>query len=157
MAAFPEQTLWMRFLEVISADLGRRNMSRNGKHGNAGAMAVEQTVDQMQIARPAAAGADCKFAGQVRLGTGRERGHFLMANMHPFHFPLATNGIGQAVEAVSDHAINALHTSRSKRFNKLISNSRHVRTVGEICIRHTITWGVACGSYSLELRCPRNV
>jgi hypothetical protein len=54
VAAFLEQMLGMRLLEVSAADLGRRDMRRNAKHGHARAMAVEKAIDEMEVAGSAA-------------------------------------------------------------------------------------------------------
>ncbi len=51
-------------------------------------MAIEQAVDEMQIARPAAAGADGELAGQMRLGAGREGGDLLVADVDPLDLAL---------------------------------------------------------------------
>jgi hypothetical protein len=56
VTALLKQDLRMSFLEISSADLGRRDLRRNRKHWDTRAMAVEQAVDEVQIAGPAAAG-----------------------------------------------------------------------------------------------------
>ncbi len=56
----------------------------DGEHRYAGAMAVEQAVDEMQVAGPATSGADREATGEVRLGAGREGGDLLVADVHPF-------------------------------------------------------------------------
>jgi len=132
-------------------------MSRNGKHGHAGAIAIEQTIDQMQIPGPAASSAHCKFVSQMRFGTGRERRYLLMTNVDPLNLRLATNGISQAVKAVSDDAINSLYTRRNKRFNKLISNSLHVRTLKEILCSLQHTRVVSYASNFLVQQYPINL
>ena len=43
-------------------------------HRHAAAVAIEQAVDQVQVAGSAASGADGELAGEVRLGAGREGG-----------------------------------------------------------------------------------
>jgi hypothetical protein len=52
----------MRRLEIIDADLRARDMGGDRQHRHAAAVAIEQAVDQMQIARAAAAGADRELA-----------------------------------------------------------------------------------------------
>jgi hypothetical protein len=108
MAALLEQHLRMRLLEVAGADLRRGNVRRDGKNGHARSMVIEKAVDQMEVARFAAAGAHRKFTGQMRLGARREGGHFLVPNVDPLDRALSTNSIGQAVEAVSDDSIGPL-------------------------------------------------
>jgi len=58
-------------------------MGGNRQHRNPAAMTVIQPVDQVQIARAAASGADCELSRQVRLGAGREGCRFFMPHMDP--------------------------------------------------------------------------
>ena len=67
VAALAEQVLRMGFLEIPAADLRRRNLRGDGQHRHAAAVGIEQTVDQMQVARPARTGAGREFARDVRL------------------------------------------------------------------------------------------
>ena len=73
-------------LEIINADLGARNVRRYREDRRSAAVAVEQAVDQMQISRSAAPGADSQFAGQLRLRAGCECSGLLVPDMHPFDF-----------------------------------------------------------------------
>ena len=93
------------------------------EHGNARAVTIEETVDQVQIAWPAAPRADRELAGQVRLGARRESGNFLVSDMHPFDLALAPNRVGQPVQAVADNTVDPLDTGCSEGFGKLISDS----------------------------------
>src|ERR1700728_3235021 len=56
-AALTEQLLRVRLLEVLRANLIQRYLRRDRQHRNASALRVDQPIDQMQIARPTAAGA----------------------------------------------------------------------------------------------------
>src|SRR6516162_3424956 len=56
------------------------------------------------------------------LRTRRESGDFLVPDMHPFDLVLAANGIGDAVEAVADNAVDALDARCSQDLRELISN-----------------------------------
>ena len=94
-------------MEVIGADLCGRNISRNGEDRHARTMAIEQSIDEMQISGPATARAHREFAGHMRLGTGRKGGNLFVAHMQPLNLSLATNGVDQAVEAVTDDAIDS--------------------------------------------------
>jgi hypothetical protein len=75
-------------------------------------MTVEQPVDQMQIARSAAAGAHREIAGQMRLGTRGEGGHFFVPDVHPLDVTAAAHDVSDAVEAIADDAKYALHSGR---------------------------------------------
>ena len=88
-------------------------------------MAVEQAVDEVQVARPAAAGADGELAGQVRLGAGREGGDLLVPDMDPLDLAVAADGIGQAVQAVADDAVDPLDASGGEDVSELIRNGSH--------------------------------
>jgi hypothetical protein len=88
-------------------------------------VAVEQTVDQVQIARPAAARADRELAREMRLGAGRERGDLLVPDMDPFDPALAAQRVGQAIQAVADDAIHPLDTRSGERLGELVCNGPH--------------------------------
>src|SRR5207245_6546234 len=107
MAAFLEQDLRMGFLEVGRADLPRGDVRGDREHRHARTMAIEQAVDEMQIARPTAPGADGEFAGQMRFRAGSEGGDLLVSDVDPFDLSLAANGIGEAVQAVTDDSVDA--------------------------------------------------
>src|SRR5260370_6915690 len=130
----------MGFLEISGAELGRRDLRRNGKHRHARPLTTEQAIDQVQIARAAAPGADTKLSRQVRLGTGRESRALLVPHMHPFYLALASDRVGQPIQAVADDAIYPLHAGGSEGFCKLISNgfghddSRSMRGLGNLFV-----------------------
>ena len=86
-------------------------------------MTIEQAIDQVQIAMPAAPGTDGELTGQMRLGACRESGDFFVLNMCPLNLAVAADGIGNAVEAVADNAIDTLHTRCGQGFRELISYS----------------------------------
>ena len=89
-------------------------------------MTIEQSIDEVQIARPAAACADGEFSRQMRLGAGRECGDLLVPYVEPLDLAMAADGIRQPIEAVADDAINALDPRGSQRFHELLSNDpRH--------------------------------
>ncbi|MNU90924.1 hypothetical protein D3C71_808040 [compost metagenome] len=94
VATFTEQLLRMRLLKIAAADFARRNMRRYRQHRNVVAMAVEQTVNQMQVARPARASAHRQFARQLRFSTCGKGRHLFVTGRHP------VNG-AHSVEAVA--------------------------------------------------------
>ena len=119
VAAFAEQDGRMGLLEIAAADLGAGNLGGDREHRHAVAMAVEQTVDEMQVARPAAAGADRELAGHVRLGAGGERRHLLVAHVHPAD-AAGAQGFGEAVERIADDAPDAFDARGRERLHQLI-------------------------------------
>jgi hypothetical protein len=72
-------------------------------------VAVVQAVDQVQVARPAGAGADGKLAGQRSLRACREGRDLFVADMHPIDIAAPAQGFSQAVETVADDAVDAAH------------------------------------------------
>jgi hypothetical protein len=93
MAALFEQCLGVRFLEIARADLGRGDVGRDGQNRHARAMAVEQTVDEVQIARPAAPGTNGEGARQMRVRAGGESGDLLVPEVYPLDLALASDRI----------------------------------------------------------------
>ena len=83
-------------------------------------MAVEQAVDEMQIAWSAAAGADRELTREMGLATGGERRDLLVPDVNPFDLALASQRVGQPVEAVADDAVNAFDSRRHENIGKLI-------------------------------------
>ena len=73
-------------------------------------MAVEQAVDQMQVARPAAAGADRELTGHLRLGARGEGGSLLVTHVDPLDGVEPVQRIGEAVQQIADDAVDAVHT-----------------------------------------------
>jgi len=58
-------------------------------------MAVEQTVNEMQLARSAAPRTDGEFIGEIRFSACSERGHLLVTHIEPLDLGLTTNGISE--------------------------------------------------------------
>jgi hypothetical protein len=133
MAAFFEQLFRMGLLEKAGADLARRNMRGDREHGHARAVAVEETINEMQIARPAAAGADREFTSQMRLRPCREGRDLLVPDMDPLDLALAAKRVRQPVQAIANNAINPLDASRSQDVCELIGyGTGHILTSDEV-------------------------
>ena len=115
MAAFPEQVLRMRLLKIAAADLGRRNLRGDGEHRRAAAMRIEQAVDEMQIAGAARPRADGKLAGDLRFARRGEGRDLLMPDVDPVDRLSLAQRVGEAVEAVADHAEDALDAGLGQR------------------------------------------
>src|SRR5262244_4465629 len=120
MAALLEQLLRVRLLEIARADFRRRDLGGDCEHRQARAVAVEETVDEMQVAGPAAAGADRKLTGEMGFARGGKRCDLLVPDMNPFDLALMAQRVGQPVETVADDAVNALDSRRQKNLGELI-------------------------------------
>src|SRR4051812_39431868 len=126
MAAFAEKVLRMRLLEVAGADFGRGDMRGDRQHRYARAMAVEEPVDEVQVAGSTAPGADRQAPGQLRLGARRERRDLLVADMDPCDFALPADCVRQAVQAVADDPVDPLDACRRERCGELVCNCPHL-------------------------------
>jgi hypothetical protein len=62
--------VWTRLLEVAASNLVTRNLSRDREHWHSVAMTIEQAVDEVKIARSAAACTDGDLSGKMGLRTG---------------------------------------------------------------------------------------
>ena len=98
VAALFEEILGMGFLKVVGADFGAGYVRGDGKDGNTAAMAVEEAVDEMQVAGTAACGADGERAGKMRVGAGGECGDFFVAHVDPLQGAVSAQRVGKAVE-----------------------------------------------------------
>ncbi len=119
----------MRLLEVLRADLGARDVRGDGQHGHAAALGVEQAVDQMQVAGPAAARADRQLPGERGVGGRREAGGLLVTHMLPRHFGRAPDGVGEPVEAVPRQPVDAANAADCQCGDDVIGNGRHRLTL----------------------------
>src|SRR4051812_34437640 len=98
MTALLEQMLGMGRLKVVGADLGARDVSGDRQYGHTVAMRVEEAVDEVKVARAAAARADRELSGEVGLGAGREGGALFMAHVNPIDGFQSPQGIVEAVQ-----------------------------------------------------------
>ena len=115
MAAFAEQILRMRLLEIAAADFGGRNLRGDRQHRRAAAVRIEQAVDEMQIAGAARARAHRKLAGDLRFAGGGEGRDLLMPDVDPVDRLALAQRVGEAVQAVADHAEDALDAGLGQR------------------------------------------
>ena len=114
-AAVAEQLLRMRLLEVLGADLRAGDVRGDRQHRYAAALRVEQAVDQVQVARSAAACAHRKLSGQRGVGRGRETGRLLVTYMLPSDFTRTPQGVGETVEAVTGQPVHAANAADPQR------------------------------------------
>src|ERR1700733_10347764 len=94
MAAFLEQKLGMRLLEIVGTYLGAWNMRGDCENRHTAPMAIEEPVDEMKVAGTAATGADGKLAGDVRFGARGETGDFFVADVDPLDGLLPAHRVG---------------------------------------------------------------
>jgi hypothetical protein len=73
----------MSRLEIVNADFGARDMRRDRKNGYIVTLRIEQSIDEVEVAWSATAGADRKLSSEMRLGASGERGALFVANVNP--------------------------------------------------------------------------
>jgi len=66
----------------------------NGENRYAVTVAVVEPVDQVQVTRAAAAGADGETPGEVRLGARGEGSRLLVPHVDPAKLVLSPDGVG---------------------------------------------------------------
>ncbi len=124
-AALPEQLLRVRLLEVVAADLGRRDVRGDREHRHAVAVRVEQPVDEVQIARSARPGHDGERAVQLRIGTRRECRRLLVPHVQPADAAVSPERVGEGVERVARQPPDPIDSSPLESVDEEIRNVRH--------------------------------
>src|SRR5215469_17885779 len=88
-------------------------------------MTVEQPIDEMKIAGPAASGTYSKLSCDVRLGAGGKGCHFLVPCVDPFNRLLAPHRVEYAVERVADDSVNPFHSGMGQSLHQDFRNGSH--------------------------------
>src|SRR5580658_5604060 len=101
-------------LKVIDPYLGAWDVCGDSQNRYAAALAIEQPVNQMQIARTAAAGADRKASGEMGFCSRCESGSLFVPHVDPVNRLSPSQSVGEGVERVADNAINPLRAGLLK-------------------------------------------
>jgi hypothetical protein len=91
-------------------------MGGNRQHRHVVAVAVKQTVDQMQVTRPAGARTDGQFTGELRFGACGKGGNLFMAGWHPFNGFHLVEAVAESVQGIAGDAPDTFYASLFKRF-----------------------------------------
>src|SRR6266403_6336923 len=70
MAALRKEMLGISLLKISTANFPTRNLCGNSEDGNAAALTVVETINQMHIPRATASGTYCQLASEMGLGAG---------------------------------------------------------------------------------------
>jgi hypothetical protein len=100
-------------------------MGRNCENRHGAAMAIEQAVDEVKVARAATPGADSELAGDVRLGAGGEGRHFLVADVNPLDGFLSAYLVGYPIERIADDPIDSLDPGFGQRLDQAFCYCGH--------------------------------
>ena len=112
----------MRLLKEPGPDLSARNVGGERQHRRTAAMRVVETLDEVRVARAAAAGAHREPPGELRLGPGRERGRLLVVDVDPLDAVGATHRVDYGIEAVADEPVDPFDASLPQDLDELIRN-----------------------------------
>src|SRR5215831_13056702 len=112
----------MGFLEVFTADFMAGDLSREREDGHAAAMTIVQAVDEVQVARAAASGADGQTPGEVRFRARGERRRFLMPHVYPLELVLSADGVRDAVEGIAGDSVHPRDPACGQGLNEHVSN-----------------------------------
>jgi hypothetical protein len=85
-------------------------------------VAVKQSVDEMEIARPTASCTYSKLPSQMSFRTRGEGCRLLVSGMDPLDVAAFTEGFRQPVQAVANDAVNALDTGGMQNLGKNVSD-----------------------------------
>jgi hypothetical protein len=90
-------------------------------------MTIEETIDEVKIARAATARAHSNLACKVSLRTGSKSSHLFMPYMYPLDLFTFPDYVGQAIQRITNHSIDPLYTCIYQGFNENLCHFiRHV-------------------------------
>ena len=120
MAALRKEMLRVGLLKVCAADFVAWNLRGDGEHRNTAAVAVVESVDQVEISGTATAGANRQPAGKMSLSARGKSCCFFMAQMNPIQFSGGSDRLGNAVEGIAGDAVNPAHPGLCQNINQQI-------------------------------------
>ena len=80
----------------------------------------------MEIARPATTRADRQLPGELRLSSGCERADLFMADLNPGNALVTAQGVNNAVQGISGHAVDSLYSHLNKCFDNHFGYGWHL-------------------------------
>ena len=125
--AFLQYLLRVGFLEEASANFFARDVGGQCQHAGAVTVGVVKPLHQVGISWPAGGGAHGEFASNEGFCASGESCGFLIVDVDPFHVFVATHGINDGVQAVTDEAVNVSHALFGEGVDKEVCvGFRHV-------------------------------
>jgi hypothetical protein len=88
-------------------------------------MGVIRAIDKVKIARTATVGAGTKLPARLRLRSGGKGGGFLVPRLNPPNFSALPDGVGDAVERITNHSIKARYASLAKTSDDRLDDRCH--------------------------------
>jgi hypothetical protein len=92
---------------------------------NPTAVRIEEAVDEMEIARPAAPGGNRDLTCDRSLSSRRECRSLLMADVFPGDSAVPAQRVGEAVQRVPREPVDAADPGQLESFDDVLGNGRH--------------------------------
>src|SRR5208337_873749 len=105
VAALREKMFRVGLLEVPAAYLIAWNLRRDGQDGHAAAVAVVESVDQVQVSGAATSRANRQPTGKMGLRARRKGCRLFVPKMDPIQLSCRSNRLGNAVERVTGNTV----------------------------------------------------
>jgi hypothetical protein len=109
-------------LKEVGTELGAGYLRGDRQDGNATALTIMESIDEMEIARPAASCTDRKFARNLRFAPGCEGGDLFVPNHHPVDAVVSSDGVGKSVERVTSDSVDTLYSSSQECLDDYIGD-----------------------------------
>ena len=93
-----------------------------------------ESIDEVEIARPAASCTDRKFACNLRFASGREGRDLFVPDHHPIDAIVSADGFCKSVERVTGDSVDTLDARFQERLNDDISD------LGQIFFPNILAW-----------------
>ena len=104
-------------MKIRRADLAAGNMRGDSQYRCITAVAIKESVDQVQIPGATTSRAHCQIPAQLRFRAGGEGRNLFVAHGNPFNSFGAPNRIHDAIQGVAHHAINSLYARRHQHLD----------------------------------------
>jgi hypothetical protein len=82
----------------------------------------------VEVAGATAAGADREVTRELGVGRGGEGGGLFVPHVHPLDLGVFADRVGEAVQRVARHAVDAPHAVRSKVVDEILRHCSHARS-----------------------------
>ena len=126
-AALTEQVLGVGLLEVPATDLLAGDVGGDGQHRHPAAVGIEEAVDQVQVAGPAAGGHHRQLSGDGGLASGCKRRRLFVADVFPADRAVAAQRVSETVERIPGKAVDAANPGGLQGLDDVVGDGGHDR------------------------------
>jgi hypothetical protein len=130
MTTLRKEMFRVGFLKITTSELIAWNLRCNRQHRNTAAMAVVESVDQMQVTWTTTSSAHRQIPGEVSFRSRRECCGFFMPDGYPLDVVPRSDRFGNSIEGVSGKSVDPLNPSCHQSVNEQMCNRfiRHIRS-----------------------------